>query len=544
MAADHVILTGLFEGRTLRFELGDGAHVVGRGEDCAVRLPESSVSRHHAEVEVAGGRVRVRDLGSSNGTRVNGLMVAGWRELQAGDRVTTGRVTLTVGGDPVRMAPLLTIVGQSDAHGVAVDWREISATTLGDGKRSALFGVLAQAGDLLTRPRAPEALYEPILDLVETVAEPSRALVVLIGAGGEPEIHASRLKGDAPSRDVVLSSAIVDRILGERASFLIRDAMEDDGLRSRDSIVISAMRTAMAAPLFDNERVIGLLYADSTRPGRPYTTDELHAFTMLANIVAVALTHARYRAVEREKQRLDTELDAARRIMHAMQRQELPAIPGYRLATHVEPCSEVGGDLHDAIALDDGRVALVVGDVAGKGLGAALLVASLLPLLRGMCGRLDDLPAVLAHLNAEMWRITEPFRFATVFVGVLEPAAGRLVYANAGHNPPLVVRAGGGLEELATTGPPVAAVECAGWTAAETRLDSGDLLVLYSDGITEAWDRRERDYGVARLRDVLAVRDDRGAVAVRDAVLADLREFLGEARADDDITLMVLARED
>jgi serine phosphatase RsbU (regulator of sigma subunit) len=342
---------------------------------------------------------------------------------------------------------------------------------------------------------------------------------------------------------VVISRAVIERVLGEQSSFLIEDALGDTELRDRESILTSAVRTAMAAPLFDNERVIGMLYTDTSRAGRPYTTDELRAFTMLANVVAVALTHARYRAVESEKHRLETELGAARRIMNVLLPRELPGVPGCRLTSHYEPCSEVGGDLYDVIDLDDGRFALVIGDVAGKGLGATLLVSSLLPLVRGLSGDLDNLPATFAHLNSELMRITEPFRYATLFVGILNPSDGRLVYANAGHNPPLVVRLDGGLDQLSSTGLPVAIVQDATWRTAEARLDPGDMLVLFSDGITEAWNSAGDDYSESRLCDILSSLAGHDVDAVRDAVLVDVDTFLDGTPTSDDVTMLILSRE-
>jgi len=543
MVAEIHTLTGLLEGERFVYDLTEGRHLIGRGDDCSLKLSESSVSRHHAEIDVCGDKMRIRDSGSSNGTHINGRHCEGWYPLRPRDRLVMGRINMTIDGEPEEIFPLLTIVGQPHTGGKEMSWRELQEESYRGDKRSELFGVLAQAGGLLTRPRSPDDLYEPILDLVETVADPSRALVVLLSDAGEPEIRASRLRGDAPERDVVLSGAVIERVIGERVSFLIEDALDDAQLRDRASVVRSSMRTAMAAPLFDNERVIGLLYADSTRPSRPYTTDELRAFTLLANVVAVALTHSRYRTVEREKHRLETEIEAARRIMNDLLSEDLPDITGYQLTAHLDPCSEVGGDLYDVIALDNGRFALVTGDVAGKGLGAALLVSSLLPLLRGLSGHLNDLPAVLSRIHTELLRITEPFRYATFFAAVLDPADGRIVYANAGHNPPLIVRGDGTLDTLGPTGPPVALLPESAWTAAEVCLELGDLLVLFSDGIPEAWNNDNQDYGDLRLQEVLADQAGRNASDVCTALLSDLGEFLDGTPASDDVTLMVLKRE-
>jgi serine phosphatase RsbU (regulator of sigma subunit) len=331
-------------------------------------------------------------------------------------------------------------------------------------------------------------------------------------------------------------------VLGERVSFLIEDAQQDIAFQAQMSIVSQGVRTAIAAPLFDNENVIGLLYADSADSHDRYTTDELKAFTLLANCVAVALTHARYHTMEAEKQRLEGELGAARRIMSTLLPERAPAIAGWELVPHLVSCTEVGGDLYDVFALPDGRVMVVVGDVAGKGLGAALLVSSLLPLLRGLSGPCSDPAKLVERLDAVLFPVTEPVRYATLFVGVLDPATGKLEYVNAGHNPPYLVRAAGAIEILAPTGMPVALVGEGTWTARSLTMAPGDLLALFTDGIPEAWNEAEDEYGDARLLQVPKDTRERGADSVRDAVLADLTEFVGDASASDDVTLVLVRR--
>ncbi len=549
MNRQQLILTGRVGDQELRLELAEGLHVLGRAVDCDVVLPESSVSRRHAELEYAGGRARVRDLGSHNGTLVNGVAAEGWREVRPGDQVALGRAVFSLGGNLDSQA-LMTIVGDRQSNGVAITWQEATGRESRSGqfsrragKRAELFSVLAEAGSLLVTPGSPEQLFEPILDMVDAAVMPERALIALLEEGsGEPHVRASRVRGGGQTPNLMLSRTVVNRVLGERVSFLIEDAQHDVAFQSQLSIVSQGVRTAMAAPLFDNENVIGLLYADSADSHDRYTTDELKAFTLLANCVAVALTHARYHEMEAEKMRLEGELGAARRIMTALLPEQAPRIAGWELVPHLVSCTEVGGDLFDLLTLPDGRVLVVVGDVAGKGLGAALLVSSLLPLLRGLAGRCEDIAALVARLDAVLFPVTEPVRYATLFVGVLDPATGALEYVNAGHNPPCVVRADGAVETLAPTGLPVALIGEGTWTTRTLTLGPGDVLALFTDGIPEAWNAAEEEYGDERLLALLQSLRGRDAAAIRDAVLADLRGFVGEAPTSDDVTLVLVRR--
>jgi sigma-B regulation protein RsbU (phosphoserine phosphatase) len=547
-----LVLAGRVADQDARFELSEGLHVLGRAADCDVVLAESSISRRHAELEYAGGRARVRDLGSHNGTRVNGNLIDGWRTIGGGDQLVFGRASFTVGGGLDSQA-LMTIVGDNQSNGVAITWQEATGrgaksglsgtSTRGSGKRAELFTVLAEAGNLLISTGAPEDLFEPILDLVDAAAAPERALIVLLDeSSDEPHVRASRVRGGGAAPNLMLSRTVVNRVLGERVSFLIADAQHDAAFQAQMSIVSQGVRTAMAAPLFDNENVIGLLYADSADMHDRYTTDELKAFSLLANCVAVALSQARYRVMEGEKQRLETELGAARRIMGTLLAEETPTVAGWELVTHLVSCTEVGGDLYDIVVLPDGRVLVVVGDVSGKGLGAALLVSSLLPLLRGLAGPGLDPSALVARLDEVLFAVTEPIRYATLFLGVLDPATGHLAYVNAGHNPPYLVRAGGAVEELPPGGPPVALLGEGDWKCREVTLQAGDLLALYSDGIPEAWNAEDEDYTDARLRDLLAASRTLPLGGIRDKVLADLAAFVAEAPVSDDITLVLLRR--
>lgn len=544
-----LILAGRVGDRDVRFELAEGLHVLGRATDCDVVLAESSISRRHTELKYADGRVRVRDLGSHNGTHVNGIAAENWHDVGPGDQLTLGRAVFTVGGAMESQA-LMTIVGDHHSTGVAITWQEVTGRESGArqlanraGKRAELFSVLAEAGSLLIKPSSPEELFEPILDMVDTAVMPERAMIALLDEHtGEPQVRASRVRGGGQAPNLMLSRTVINRVLGERVSFLIEDAQHDPAFQAQLSIVSQGVRTAMAAPLFDNESVIGLLYADSADSADRYTTDELKAFTLLANCVAVALTHARYHTMEAEKHRLETELGAARRIMNTLLPDDAPSIAGWELVPHLVSCTEVGGDMYDVFTLPDGRVLIAVGDVAGKGLGAALLVSSMLPLLRGLAGPELDPATVVARLDTVLFGVTEAIRYATLFLGVLDPVTGRMDYVNAGHNPPYLVRLDGGVETLAPTGMPVALMGEGTWTNGVVLLHAGDLLALFTDGIPEAWNAADEDYGDDRLRDVLVASHKSPATDVRDAVLADLAAFVGEAPASDDVTLVLVRR--
>lgn len=537
-----ISLVGQVAGRSIRHELAEGILIIGRGAEAGLRLPLASISRKHAEIRRDGNVLTVADLGSRNGTRVNGQLVTGSLALQPGDQLELSGVLLRVEGEqparPTHFTESATLIPREE-----LSWEEITAERQRkQSRQSRLFQILADAGELLTIPRAPAELYEPILDLVDTALEPERSFILLLEAGRpDPVIVASRIKGKPSEGGLCLSRTMVNRVIEQRTSFLTTDPINDPNFDGALSMVSQSIRTAVAAPLFDNEDVIGLLYADDTRAKR-ITRDELRAFTMLANSIAVAITNARYHVLEEEKHRQDAQLATASEILDHILPAELPEVAGWDLTASLEPCYEVGGDLYDARLLADGRLAVLVGDVTGKGLGAALLVSQVLSLVRFMLGEQWHPGPLMNRLNREIYLTTDHVRFTTAFLGLLDPATGRMVCVNAGHNPPFVVRADGSIETCATGGLPIGLLEGTEYAAKELTLAPGDILALFSDGIPEATNADDQEYGEERFAGLVTAHRHASLPEVVQKTHDDVTRFRGEAPVGDDMTLLLLRR--
>jgi serine phosphatase RsbU (regulator of sigma subunit) len=410
--------------------------------------------------------------------------------------------------------------------------------------QSLLFRVLAEAGDLLTIPRKPEEMFEPILDLVETaLLDPERIFVLLLEKDREePLTKASRVKGNQPADQLALSRTMMKQVLEEKKSFLTSDPLNDPGFGGMMSMVSQGIRSAIAVPLFDNEDVIGLLYADDSRSTKRFSKDQLAAFTLLANVIAVAITHARYHVLEEEKKIQDAQLATAGDILDNILPSVLPPCEGYDLIARLEPCYEVGGDLYDAVRMEDGRYAFLIGDVVGKGLGAALLVSTILSLTRFMVDQKWDPQALITKLNQQVFNCTDTVRFTTFFLGYLEPTTGHVTYVNAGHNPPFVIRAEGSVETLSPTGMPVGIIEESPYTTGELTLGHGDQITLYSDGIPETQRSDDEEYGEDNFEKLLVAERGNDLAELFDKLQKELNEFRGECPIGDDVTLLVMRR--
>ena len=535
-------LAGKIKGRSACHFLREGEQVVGRAATSHIRLPDSSVSRTHAKIVLEDGKVTLTDLESSNGTFVNGARITEPRELELGDMLAFADVELKlIESTP----PEETVFSQngSSIESSSVTLEEIFGRAGGGDERTNLFRILAEAGELLATQRPLDELYEVILDHVERLATCDRAVILLMEEGKEePVVKASRLRLGTAEGELVLSRTMVRKVLEQRSGLLTSNAQRDPRFQQQQSIVSQGIRSAMAAPLFDNENVIGILYADTTDPAFWYNRDELRTFTALANLIGVKITQARLAEAEEEGRRLAREVQSAKDILAYILPTDLGCVLGYEVGTYHEPCLEVGGDLYDVKCLEDGRVLFLAGDVAGKGLGAALLVSNIMPIISVLIDGCKDLTELVTRLNRQIFLSTDPIHYATLFLGVLDPPTGSVEYVNAGHNPPYLLTPKCGIEEVAATGTPIGMLESAPFAAGHLTIKPGGILFVFSDGIPEAQNADGEFYEEDRLRDVICHARDKSAEEIVASVRSDLDRFVGDASPTDDITMLLLKR--
>lgn len=250
------------------------------------------------------------------------------------------------------------------------------------------------------------------------------------------------------------------------------------------------------------------------------------------------------RVIERERaaeqERLEHDVRIAQEVQTRLFPRKAPQIPNLDCRGVCRPARGIAGDYFDFLTLDGGHAGIVVGDVAGKGLPAALLMASLQGALRSLVSLADGGPAALARdLNAQMCALTEPTRFATCFWSVFDEAARTLTYVNAGHNAPILLRAAGPIDRLKTGGPPLGVFADAAYQKDSVVLSPGDLLVVFTDGITEAPDAAEQEFGEKRLEDYVRANAGRPTAELCSGILKAVDDFRGPEPQQDDMTLVV-----
>jgi serine phosphatase RsbU (regulator of sigma subunit) len=330
-------------------------------------------------------------------------------------------------------------------------------------------------------------------------------------------------------------------VLEENTAVVTRDTSNDPRFMGQQSIIAQAIHGAMAVPLFDNHDVLGILYVDTSDPTVEYREPQLELLTLLANMAAVKITNARLLVAEAARQRLAQELATATRIQRALLPTAPTDVPGWAFHARLESCYEVGGDLFDFHTREDGLRVVLLGDVSGKGMGAALLMSSILSAARVLYDTCDDPLSFVKRLNAATRRNADRGSFVTLFVGYLDVATGHMRYVNAGH-PDAEIVGGTAVRSLAATGVPVGMLDDFPWTAGETTLAPGDTLAVFSDGIPEAQHGQDF-FGFDRVKAVLAERASTPDLALlADGVIDDIDAFAaGEHRADD-VTLLLVRR--
>ncbi len=536
------------DGHVTTIELTGGRLAVGRSSTVELSFPEDAgLSRQHFVFEPQGEDWTVQDLGSKNGTFVNNIPLKAKLILKPNDRITAGHLTIVFSPDSRPPGGGVVIFERDE------DTTSPTSSTLvtslegalsnqslvlerGGAKASAQLEALLSAGQLLSENRPLNELFPVILNLAIKAVNAQRG-VLLILEGDELVARAHKGEGFR------ISSAVRDQVIRERSSILVRDAQLDDAFRSRMSIVEQKVHTMMAAPLQTKERIIGLIYVDSPFVLREFTKDDLSLLTVMANVAAIRVESARLAEVEQAERIMKRDLSQAAEIQRGILPERAPDVPGLQLAGFNAACRTVGGDYYGFVRYPGARVGVALGDVSGKGMAAALMVMAFEARLRVVAEDVDNPAHLVARLNKITCANCPSNRFITFFYGVLDGATGLVSFANAGHNPPIVVRTSGEIEMLEGGGPVLGVLSIAPYSEQQARLDPGDLLVVYSDGVTEAANTAEEEFGEQRLIDVLKDRRTASPNAIVSAVMEALHRFTSGAPQADDITLVVAKRD-
>jgi sigma-B regulation protein RsbU (phosphoserine phosphatase) len=303
------------------------------------------------------------------------------------------------------------------------------------------------------------------------------------------------------------------------------------------------LRSYIFVPLHIGGQAIAVLGLGSREP-RLFDEDELRFARLLANQAALSFEQARLQRVESQGQRMERDLQQARRIQMSLLPGGYPDIPGWDFAATYESAREIGGDLYDFVDLPNspGRIGLLIADVSGKGTAAALFMAHSRAMIRGAAQSQPSPATTLAQANVQIARDNHAMLFVSAFYSVLDTTTGRLTYANAGHNLPFILRAGGELEEVVCRGMVLGIMDDMEYDEDETVLAPGDTLILYTDGITEAMNWGSDLFGKGRLKEAILKTNSMDAQAIIKAIIDAVKVYTAETPQADDLTIVAIRR--
>ena len=519
---------------------------IGRGESGNhLQLADSRISRQCAALISEGDLWYLEDRGHRRGVFVSGKQIDRC-ELKDGDIISFGiedsyEIIFRSAGADTSIQNILSRI------------QDLPSTGSSPGGLHKL-NLLLEATMLLHSQLPLDSVLGTMLDHAISITDADRGILLEPDSSGALRIRLARRSGGLRlSLDSLApSQTALRQALERQASVITEDlAQADIKLQDAQSIVAQRLRAIVAIPLYTMPRAnstesivhskrgefLGVVYLDSRRAAA-FSKLERQILDALAVEAASILDNARLVEYERQRQRLEQELSIARDIQQALLPRGFRDFPHLTVSGINLPCLSVGGDYFDVFPMSDDRTAFLIADVSGKGLGAALLTTMLQGALSGMTIGAD--PArVFNHINKFLCEHSEVGRYATMFFGVLS-RNGDLEYINAGHPSPLLLRNGKLAEPFTEGSTPVGLIPDADYKAACVRLETGDTLVLFSDGVTEAADPDEQLFGIPRLRDALANLHDSPLDHLQKAVFDSVENFTRGASQADDITLLLV----
>lgn len=531
-----------------RFDHARESLSIGRSARNDLVIEDPSLSRSHARLEVHGDGYVLEDLGSLNGSFVNGHAIQGRHTVKASDRLQLGNVVLEL--DPGKPSGVVIEGKEQDLKGPAT--LVIRATDLRSS--GPVVQVAKEAGpawgdaiqlveeitlDLLRELSVDEYLGR-LMDRLFLVLKPDRGAILLRNPEGELAPVVTRSAGK--ESQIKISRTLVEAAVERREALLINDPSLDPKLAEAASLRISGASTVMAAPLEHDGEVMGLLYLDAKPVRGTFSREELRLAASLAHIAAAKILQARLGEEVQKKKVMERELVLARQIQQRLLPAEAPVLKGWELRGMNQPSRQVSGDLFGYWTRPDGRLYVVIADVAGKGIGPGLLMASLQATMEVLARSQLSTGELAGELSQILTRHTTANRYVTCFLVLLDPQAGSIQFTNAGHNPPLLFRSDGSIESLESHGLPLAMFPDNRYGQDERPMKPGDLLVLYTDGITEAADAEGQELELSGLRALLSPVRTQPLPQLEQRIEDALDAFTGGANPSDDRTLVLIRR--
>ncbi len=549
--------TGSRSGEQLPLPMG--RLVIGRHPDCEIVLDVASVSRQHAAFTVTPGGVTIEDLRSRNGTLVNDVQITAPRRLEDGDVVSICGQRLLFDADTsinrsVTIAAVETDFddgeGELEGHRDAVIVSQVAMpqpsieTDFGQHTEAKLRAVLGLNRAIGASLSVDEVLPRLLDGLLEVFPQADRGFVLLVQPPtGKLKLRARRMKqpDDGPVR---LSRTLIERVATSRQAILSADAATDSRFEANASVMVGSIRSVMAVPVTDHDgKVLGVLQVDARDLRGGFNEADLDVLAGIASHASQVIEQAIAHEERVEREQLARDLELAHRVQQGLLPTRPPEVPGYEIFDFYEPARHVGGDFFSYVPLPGGKVAVVLADVSGKGVAAALLMAALSADIRYCLASEPDLGKAVSLVNESFLRGGWDDHFATFLVAVLDPSRHAVEICNAGHLP-VFLRDSGGVRQVAGDlgGLPLGMAPGHVFHSCTVELPPESIFVVCTDGVTEAMDHADNCYGLEQLEVVMA-KPAASAGDLGRRILADVERHVSGAAVADDICLVCVRRQ-
>jgi serine phosphatase RsbU (regulator of sigma subunit) len=553
------LLTGERAGQ--RFNLGNEPTILGRHPDCTVVLDQGAVSRQHASISMVNGEYYVEDLHSRNGTSVNNAPIHEVRKLAHGDRLRICDIEFSFYHEDRPRRPTVADRGtdaffegrfwdESESKPQAQIMSKLDVSASSSGVRLAVnpevkLRALIEITQNLSKALSLDIVLPKLLDsLFKIFVQADRGFVLLREPDGRLAPKSVKFRRPDSDETIRISRTIVNQVMESQQAILSADAASDSRFEMSQSIADFRIRSMMCAPLVNGDgRSIGVLQLDTSDHRGRFQQDDLDVLAGVASQAAIAIDNAQLHEAAIRQHQLERDLKLAHKVQQGLLPSAPPKVEGYHFFDFYEAANQIGGDFYDYIALPDGRLAVVLADVSGKGISAALVMAKLSADVRYALASQPNAAEAVRQINASFVKSGWEDRFVTFVLTVLDPAEHSVTFVNAGHMPPFLRIAEGRVEPVADdiSGIPLGVDESYEYESKTLPLGRNEFLAAFTDGFSEALNAKNELYGLERLRKKIGkpVKDvaDLGHV-----ILNDVKSFVGGHPQSDDMCLVCFGR--
>lgn len=527
--------------------------VIGRHPDCHLVIDTASISRRHACLVFDGTDYFVKDLFSRNHTYLNGTKVdpkapplklkdedkIGFCDMEylfrVGEAPAPNQGILFVDDDmESSSSTIMSKVGVQSGHG------SVQLTASPEAKLNALLEIIRSLGRALA---LDEVLPQVLNSLFKIFVQADRGFIALRGPDGTLVPRWSRAWREDAVETIRVSRTIVNKVMETQEGILSADVMMDEEFNKAQSIADFRIRSMMCAPLLDSlGNSMGVLQIDTVRQAKRFQQEDLEVLLAVASQAGIAIDNAQLHEQSLRQRVVERDLELAHEVQHGFLPEGPPDVKGYEFYDFYRPANQVGGDYYDYLPLSGGRTAIIVADVVGKGVAAALLMAKLSAEARFSLASVSEAGEAVSMLNNRLCRL-QVDRFVTAVLVLLDPVNHRISVANAGHMAPILRSQKGVISEPGgdQAGLPLGIMDGIDYPTTTVQVEKGDTVTMYTDGMNEAMSESEKFYTIDRIIDFIKATGGSPS-QLGPAIVEDVCAFIGQASQSDDMCLVTFGR--